>query len=86
VKWDFRLSSCFWYWKAWFTTLICLLQLNEVLVPNPFDRPHAVFMLEVRGTDPKLMVNLDNAMLSSASKRKVSFGLEKAADIQLPGT
>jgi hypothetical protein len=36
--------------------------------------------------DPKLMVNLDNAMLSSASKRKVSFGLEKAADIQLPGT
>lgn len=59
-------------------------KLNEVLVPNPFDRPHAVFMLEVRGTDPKLMVNLDNAMLSSASKRKVSFGLEKAADIQLP--
>lgn len=29
---------------------VCLLQLNEILVPNPFDRPHAVFMLEVQGT------------------------------------
>jgi hypothetical protein len=29
---------------------VCLLQLNEVLMPNPFDRPRAVFMLEVRGT------------------------------------
>ncbi|XP_023928773.1 uncharacterized protein LOC112040103 [Quercus suber] len=59
-------------------------KLNEVLKPNPFDRPHAVFILEVQGTDPKLVVNSNNAMFSSASERKVSFGLEKAADIQLP--
>lgn len=35
----------------------CFSQLNEVLVPNPFNRPRAVFMLEVRGvggTDPAL--------------------------------
>lgn len=24
-------------------------QLNGVLMPNPFDRPHSVFMLEVTG-------------------------------------
>ncbi|XP_059448694.1 uncharacterized protein LOC132179909 isoform X1 [Corylus avellana] len=59
-------------------------KLNEVLMPNPFDRPHAVFMLEVRGTDPELVVNSDNAKFSSAFRRKVSFGSEKAADIQLP--
>lgn len=29
---------------------VCLLQLNEVLMPNPFDRPRAVFILEVQGT------------------------------------
>lgn len=27
------------------------LQLDEVLLPNPFDRPRAVFMLEVRGIE-----------------------------------
>ncbi|XP_062165967.1 uncharacterized protein LOC133872450 isoform X2 [Alnus glutinosa] len=59
-------------------------KLNEVLMPNPFDRPRAVFMLEVRGTDPKLVVNSDNAMFSTAFKRKVTFGSEKAANIQLP--
>lgn len=36
--------------------------------------------------DPKLVVNSDNAMFSTAFKRKVTFGSEKAADIQLPGT
>ncbi|XP_035548122.1 uncharacterized protein LOC109004054 [Juglans regia] len=59
-------------------------KLNDVLMPNPFDRPRAVFMLDVQGTDPKLVVNSANALFSSSSMRKVSFGLEKAADIQLP--
>lgn len=29
--------------------IFIILQLNEVLVPNPFNRPRAVLMLEVRG-------------------------------------
>lgn len=36
--------------------------------------------------DPKLVVNSDNTKFSSAFRRKVTFGSEKAADIQLPGT
>jgi hypothetical protein len=36
--------------------------------------------------DPQLVVNSDNAKFSSAFRRKVTFGSEKAADIQLPGT
>ncbi|KAG6731265.1 hypothetical protein I3842_01G120400 [Carya illinoinensis] len=59
-------------------------KLNDVLMPNPFDRPRAVFMLDVQGTDPKLVVNSGNALFSSSSMREVSFGLEKATDIQLP--
>ncbi|KAL2491764.1 Uncharacterized protein Adt_27392 [Abeliophyllum distichum] len=35
----------------------CSSKLNEVLVPNPFDRPHSVFMIEVTGVeDSELMV------------------------------
>ncbi|GFY93028.1 putative type 1 membrane protein [Actinidia rufa] len=26
-------------------------KLNEVLMPNPFDKPRAVFMLDVRGAE-----------------------------------
>lgn len=32
---------------------ICALQLNKVLMPNPFDRPNAVFALEVTGPEGK---------------------------------
>lgn len=31
-----------------------LLQLNEVLMPNPFNRPRAVFMLEVKGVEGRI--------------------------------
>ena len=34
--------------KVWHGSTFCS-QLNKVLSPNPFDRPHAVFMLEVTG-------------------------------------
>lgn len=30
-----------------------ILQLNKVLMPNPFDRPGAVLVLEVRGSEGK---------------------------------
>lgn len=33
---------------------VCLFQLNDVLMPNPFDRPRAVFMLDVQGTGSAL--------------------------------
>ncbi|KAA8548430.1 hypothetical protein F0562_000114 [Nyssa sinensis] len=60
-------------------------KLNEVLMPNPFDRPRAVFMLEVRGAfeDPQIMVDSGNALFSSALRSKVIFGQNKA-DIELP--
>lgn len=32
-------------------SFIFFWQLNQVLVPNPFNRPRAVFMLEVTGVD-----------------------------------
>ena len=31
--------------------LMSLLQLNEILMPNPFNRPRAVFLLDVRGAE-----------------------------------
>lgn len=30
---------------------LLILQLNEVLMPNPFNRPRAVFMLEIDGVE-----------------------------------
>ncbi|KAH7573059.1 hypothetical protein JRO89_XS03G0059800 [Xanthoceras sorbifolium] len=59
-------------------------KLNEVLMPNPFNRPRAVFMLEVRGVDdPKFMVKLDNTRFSDAYSSKISPSSNKV-DIQLP--
>ncbi|XP_031267769.1 uncharacterized protein LOC116126199 [Pistacia vera] len=59
-------------------------KLNEVLVPNPFNRPRAVLMLEVRGVaDPKLVVDLDSMRLFDAFNSKVILGSNKV-DIQLP--
>lgn len=42
---------------------ICALQLNKVLMPNPFDRPNAVFSLEVTGPEGKwtqVLLNTQN--------------------------
>ncbi|KAF8402075.1 hypothetical protein HHK36_013027 [Tetracentron sinense] len=60
-------------------------KLNEILLPNPFDRPRAVLMLEVRGMeDPQLSgYYLDNAQIGSAFKSRVILGSDKV-DIQLP--
>ncbi|XP_010264080.1 PREDICTED: uncharacterized protein LOC104602180 [Nelumbo nucifera] len=59
-------------------------KLNEVLLPNPFDRPHAVLMLEVKGIeDPQLLVDqLGKGHIGGAFKSKVLLDSSKA-DIQL---
>ncbi|KAF3457664.1 hypothetical protein FNV43_RR02322 [Rhamnella rubrinervis] len=58
-------------------------KLNEVLMPNPFHRPRAVFMLEVRGINDPSLVDKSNSILSSAHSRKIVFN-SKEAEIQLP--
>ncbi|KAM7466078.1 hypothetical protein LguiB_013640 [Lonicera macranthoides] len=51
-------------------------KLNEVLMPNPFDRPRAVFMLEVSVAE-------GNDYFGNTLGRRVIFG-QKDAEIQLP--
>ena len=60
-------------------------KLNEILLPNPFERPRSVLMLEVRGVeDPEVVVEHDNALFRSALKRDFFYGTDKA-EILLPG-
>ncbi|KAJ9701035.1 hypothetical protein PVL29_006404 [Vitis rotundifolia] len=60
-------------------------KLNEILLPNPFERPRSVLMLEVRGVeDPEVVVEHDNALFRSAVKRNFFYGSDKA-EILLPG-
>ncbi|KZV45760.1 hypothetical protein F511_33365 [Dorcoceras hygrometricum] len=60
-------------------------KLNEVLMPNPFNRPRAVLMLEVTGTEgTQLILDSDNSAFSGALRIKV-VGDEQRVDIQLPG-
>ncbi|KAL3506377.1 hypothetical protein ACH5RR_031759 [Cinchona calisaya] len=58
-------------------------KLNKVLMPNPFDRPHAVFALEVRGIEDSQLVDRGNNVFGSSLKSTVIVG-ESKADIQLP--
>ncbi|GMH28272.1 hypothetical protein Nepgr_030115 [Nepenthes gracilis] len=59
-------------------------KLNGVLMPNPFDRPRHVFMLEVGlAEDLQVMVDLDGAMFGSAMMNKVIWGLGNV-QIELP--
>ncbi|GAA0173143.1 hypothetical protein LIER_26820 [Lithospermum erythrorhizon] len=59
------------------------VKLNEVLVPNPFDRPRAAFMLEVTGAeDSQLLTKSDNNVFGSALKSLVS-AVDSEAHIQL---
>eukprot|EP00262_Sarcandra_glabra_P001162 TRINITY_DN11180_c0_g1_i1.p1 TRINITY_DN11180_c0_g1~~TRINITY_DN11180_c0_g1_i1.p1 ORF type:complete len:379 (-),score=59.06 TRINITY_DN11180_c0_g1_i1:320-1456(-) len=60
-------------------------KLNEVLVSNPFDRPRAVFMLEITGVaDSLLPVDYPNSQIGSAFSSKVLLG-SGPAEIELPG-
>ncbi|CDO99445.1 unnamed protein product [Coffea canephora] len=56
-------------------------KLNKVLAPNPFDRPHAVFALEVTGIKDSQLVG--TGKFGGALKSKVLVG-ESKAHIQLP--
>ncbi|KAM7261539.1 hypothetical protein ACFE04_008906 [Oxalis oulophora] len=57
-------------------------KLNELLVPNPFDKPRAVFSLEVTGVDDSDL--LGHSFFNNGMKRDVILGSDKS-DIQLPG-
>lgn len=57
-------------------------KLNEVLMPNPFDRPRAAFVLEVTGVEDLLPLFKSN-LFTNAFTDKVISGSDKA-EIQLP--
>ncbi|KAI3469958.1 hypothetical protein Pfo_026621 [Paulownia fortunei] len=58
-------------------------KLNEVLMPNPFDRPRAMLMLEVTGAeDSQLIGDSDKSPFNSALRIKVEGN--HRVDIQLP--
>ncbi|KAI8537998.1 hypothetical protein RHMOL_Rhmol09G0066700 [Rhododendron molle] len=60
-------------------------KLNEVLMPNPFDRPRAVFMLAVEGAKgSQVMVQSANAFFGTALRSRDLIASSKAV-IQLPG-
>ncbi|CAI9117765.1 OLC1v1019247C1 [Oldenlandia corymbosa var. corymbosa] len=56
-------------------------KLNKVLIPNPFDRPLAVFALEVTGVEDSQL--LRDTVFGGALKSKV-MSEESKADIQVP--
>ncbi|XP_027364717.1 uncharacterized protein LOC113871814 [Abrus precatorius] len=58
-------------------------KLNEVLIPNPFKRPRAVFLLEVNGIDGLVKIVQDNAMFGNSFWSTNILGSDKV-DIQLP--
>ncbi|KAK7310237.1 hypothetical protein RJT34_07628 [Clitoria ternatea] len=58
-------------------------KLNEVLIPNPFKRPRAVFLLEVNGINGLGKVVQDNEMFGN-SFRSANFLDSDKVDIQLP--
>ncbi|CAL0334494.1 unnamed protein product [Lupinus luteus] len=58
-------------------------KLNQVLSPNPFNRPRAVFLLEVNGINGFEKVIHDNAMFSN-SLWSTNFPGSDKVDIQLP--
>ncbi|KAL1320635.1 hypothetical protein HN51_065305 [Arachis hypogaea] len=57
-------------------------KLNEVLIPNPFNRPGAVFLLEVDGVNGLEKIVQDNAKLSDSVLRTNFLGSDKV-DIHL---
>ncbi|KAL3828372.1 hypothetical protein ACJIZ3_017174 [Penstemon smallii] len=58
-------------------------KLNEVLMPNPFDRPSAVLMLEITGVEgSQHIIESDKSAASSALRVKV-VGNEPRMDIHL---
>ncbi|CAH9099466.1 unnamed protein product [Cuscuta europaea] len=59
-------------------------KLNEVLAPNPFDRPRAVLLLEVTGVEGSHFLVGSKKFVSTAHRRDI-LGNTNKADIHLPG-
>ncbi|KAI5435042.1 hypothetical protein KIW84_021758 [Lathyrus oleraceus] len=59
-------------------------KLNEFLIPDPFNRPRAVFLLEVNRIKGLESIAQDNALFSKSSWDANFIGSDKV-DIQLPG-
>ncbi|XP_074340657.1 uncharacterized protein LOC141678278 [Apium graveolens] len=57
-------------------------KLNEVLMPNPFDRPRAVFLLEVTGAEGYVS-DSDNDLFNNALRSGVIYD-KNEVDIHLP--
>ncbi|KAJ7955590.1 Type 1 membrane protein [Quillaja saponaria] len=58
-------------------------KLNDVLVPNPFNRPCAVLMLDVNGVNDFEHIDQDSTLSSNTFRSTKVIGSDKA-DIQLP--
>uniref|UniRef100_A0A1J3IZD0 DUF7794 domain-containing protein n=1 Tax=Noccaea caerulescens TaxID=107243 RepID=A0A1J3IZD0_NOCCA len=56
-------------------------KLNKILKPNPFERPHAAFVLEIAGADATLVES--HSYLANAIKGSINSDSYKA-DIELP--
>ncbi|KAI9122512.1 hypothetical protein K1719_006352 [Acacia pycnantha] len=59
-------------------------KLDEILTPNPFKRPRAVFLLEVNGIDDQKQISQHNEIFSNAFRSTYVLGSDKV-DIQFPG-
>ncbi|XP_043720890.1 uncharacterized protein LOC122668377 [Telopea speciosissima] len=59
-------------------------KLNEILLPNPFDRPHAALVLEVQGAEDQQLIDCLSGAQRGSGFRSSVLGSCKA-DIQLPG-
>lgn len=59
-------------------------KLNEVLVPNPFERPRAVFLLEVKGAEgSQHVVGSANDFFSNSLRSRVIYD-KNEVDIHIP--
>lgn len=58
-------------------------KLDEILAPNPFKRPRAVFLLDVNGIDDHKQISQRNEMLNIAFRSSYVLGSDKV-DIQFP--
>ncbi|WOK92751.1 hypothetical protein Cni_G01442 [Canna indica] len=59
-------------------------KLNEVLLPNPFNKPHATFVLEISGIEePMLFTHYLNTQTGNVYKSRISGSSN--AKLELPG-
>ncbi|THU72417.1 hypothetical protein C4D60_Mb04t11910 [Musa balbisiana] len=59
-------------------------KLNKVLLPNPFDRPHALFMLEISGIEQPLL-SAENLKSQTSNVFSSRISGSSTAKLELPG-